>query len=425
MVIIIGERRIVVTGMGIVSCLGNNIDTFFTNLAQGKSGIGEVTAFDTDGFESKVGGEVDIDFEEYGIGSREQRRTERANLLGIVAAEQAINDARIDFSQDGLDSKTAIIIGADTSGTQTLLDNYKLLEKRGPVRVSPLLTPKMMVNAIAGLISIRNGIHGFGYTVNSACASSNTAMCDAFDKIKLGKADVIITGGISANVNPITFAGFGQAKALSTHYNDDPKSASRPFDSKRDGFVLAEGAGILIFEEMKHAEARGVTGYAEVVNYGGSSDANAIVAPDENGLGAYRAMQLALQNGEDGLYDLDYINTHGTATLLGDPAEVKAIQKLFGEYDKPIYVSSTKSMHGHGIGAAGGIEAIASIGAIMTGVIPPTINLSEIDPECRFQEGRPFFHVAQEARKHNVEYALSNSFGFGGHNFSILFRKIN
>lgn len=401
--------------MGVVSPVGNNIDTFWKSLREGKSGIGPVTAFDTTDYPCKIAGEVrDIDFTQF-IDAKEARRTDRAILLGVAAAHEAVKQSGITGSSVNME-RVATIIGSGIGGLSTLEADHTKLIQRGPSRVSPFLIPMMIPDMTAGLVSIQHGLKGPNYAVVSACASGSHAIGDAFMLIKCGMADAAVAGGTEAVVLPTGFAGFCSMKALSTR-NDTPQKASSPFDKKRDGFVMGEGAGIVVLESLEHALKRNAVILGEVIGYGASGDANHISAPAPEGAGAQIAMRAALSSAGLKPADIQYINAHGTSTELNDKLETFAIRKVFGEYAPGVAISSTKSMTGHLLGAAGAIECVASALAIRDSIIPPTINYEDPDPECDLD------YTPNTARTKSIRYAMSNSFGFGGHNACLVLGK--
>ncbi len=406
------DRRVVITGMGWVTSLGDSVDGVWDKLTAGTSGVDLITRFSTDDFTTKIGGQVAIDWHPSHLEKRELKRVDRFTAYALNATIDAVNDSGLDFEKED-PWRCGSIIGTGIGGIEEFeMGSMKLLSK-GPERVSPFTIPKLMCNAAAGNISIRYGLRGPNSAIATACASAAHAIGEAAQSIRHGVSDIMITGGSEAAVTPLGVAAFIALKALSRR-NDQPQKASRPFDKDRDGFVLAEGAGIIVLEELEHAKARGAKIYAEVLGFGQSADASHITAPDEQGRGAAHAMQLAIQDAGLNLEDLDYINAHGTSTGLGDIAEARAIKSLFKDHVKDLAVSSTKSMTGHLLGASGGVEAIITAKTIQTGVIPPTINLDNPDDECDL-DFVP--HTAREAR---VKVAMSNSFGFGGHNVSLL-----
>lgn len=422
-------NRVVVTGLGALTPLGNDPQTYWDNLIAGVSGAGPITRFDPTNFKTQFACEVkDFDATEF-IHRRDARRMDLFTQYAVVSAMQAINDAGIiaeGIEEEGAESKTRInpdragvIWGSGVGGFQSFMDEAKnFYQGDGTPRFSPFFIPMMIPDIAAGHISIRNGFRGPNYCTVSACASSTHALIDAFNLIRLGKADVIVTGGSEAAVTEGGIGGFNALKALSTR-NDDPQRASRPFDKTRDGFVLGEGAGAIILESLEHAQARGAKIYCEMVGGGMSADAHHITAPHPEGLGATNVMLATLEDAGMKPEEVDYVNVHGTSTPLGDVAETQAIQRVFGESAYDLNISSTKSMTGHLLGAAGAIEAMAAILAVQNDVVPPTINFEhedeELDPKLDF--------TFNKAKERSVEAALSNTFGFGGHNASVLFRK--
>lgn len=406
-------RRVAVTGIGPVSPVGIGRRSFWDALVAGKSGIKEVTLFDTTDFPVKIAGEIQgfeaLDY----LDRKEVRRTDRASHFAVAAAKVAWEDA--DSPQTD-PSRTAVVVSTGIGGLSTMIAQHKVLLERGPGRVSPFLVPMMMPNAPAGHVAMEMGFTGPNTCITTACAASGHAVGEAYRYIRDGIADVALAGGTEAAITPLSMAGFAQMQALTR--NPDAGSASRPFDANRDGFVLAEGACVLVLEELDRAQARGATIYAEVAGYGASADAHHITAPEPGGSGAILAMQAALADADEPAEAVDYINAHGTSTPLNDAAETRAIKKTFGEHAHRVMVSSTKSMTGHLLGAAGGIEAAVCALAIHTGTVPPTINYETPDPECDLD------YVPNEARKSEVGLALSNSFGFGGQNAVVALRKI-
>lgn len=410
------RRRVVITGMGWVTSLGLSVKQVWSDLVSGKSGIRLVTRFDTEQFATKIGGEVRDWSGGPNIDKREANRLDRFAQFALNAAIDAVNDAGIDFEKEDK-WRCGAIIGSGVGGIEEFESGHQRLMTKGPDRVSPFVVPKMMCNAAAGNVSIYYGIHGPNSAVATACASAAHAIGEAAMAIRHNVADVMITGGSEAAVTPLGMSCFIALKALSRR-NDEPEKASRPFDKGRNGFVLAEGAGILLLEEYEHAKARGARIYAEVLGYGQSADGSHITAPDEQGRGAAYAMGAAMRDAGVHGEDLDYINAHGTSTPLGDLAETRAVKRVLDEVAYKVPMSSTKSMTGHLLGASGGIEAIATAKAIETGTIPPTINLEDPDPECDLD------YVPNVARQANVRVAMSNSFGFGGHNVSLVFGAV-
>ena len=413
------QKRIVITGIGTINPIGNNVEEYFRNLEIGVSGADTITAFDATKFSTRIACEIkNFDLTAH-FDVKEIRRHDRYSLLAMVAAAEAVEDAAIDFQSINLD-RVGVIWASGVGGMQTYYDEVMgWAGGTGTPRFSPFFIPKMIPDLAAGHISLKYGFAGPNYCVASACASSNHAMIDALNLIRLGKADMIVTGGSEAPVILPAIGGFSSMRALSSR-NDDPKRASRPFDKDRDGFVIAEGAGALIFEEYEHAVARGAKIYCEVAGGGMSADAYHLTAPHPEGKGAIASMRLALEDAGVGVEDVDYLNAHGTSTPLGDIAELVAVQRLFGENAYKMTISSTKSMTGHLLGATAAIEALACVFAITKGIIPPTINVDQVDPAID-----PKLNLTLgTAQKREVKVAMSNTFGFGGHNSTIVFRKL-
>jgi 3-oxoacyl-[acyl-carrier-protein] synthase II len=401
--------------MGVVTPIGNDVPTFWRNLVAGKSGISRIDAFDTTDYPVKIAGQVrDFDPGQF-MDHKEARRLDRFAQFAVAAAMQAVEDAKLKITPDNAE-RVGVYIGSGIGGTHTLLENHRILLERGPRRVSPTVVPMMISNMASGQVSILLGAKGPNSSPVSACATGTHAIGDAFKIIQRGAADVMIAGGAEAAIIELALAGFSNAKALSTR-NDEPERASRPFDAQRDGFVMAEGAGVLVLEALDHALARGAHIHAEIIGYGMSGDAYHIVAPEPQGEGAYRSMREALADAGIRPEEVDYINAHGTSTDLGDKLETVAIKRAFGDHARRLAVSSNKSMIGHLLGAAGAVEAVATIKTIQEGVVPPTINLENPDPECDLD------YVPNVARQMEVRTAISNSFGFGGHNATIVLRS--
>ncbi len=409
-------KRVVVTGLGAISPLGNSVDQFWENLVKGVSGAGPITRFDAQNHKTKFACEVkDFDPSVY-IEKKEVRKHDMYTLFAFGAVSQAMEDSGLDL--DSVDKNRAgVIWGSGIGGLQTFFEEVQAYKPERP-QFTPFFIPKMIANIAGGLISIKYGFRGPNYTTVTACASASHAIIEAFNKIRLGKVDVMITGGSEAGVNEAAMAGFNSMRAISTR-NDDPSTASRPFDKDRDGFVMGEGSGALILEDLDHALKRGAKIYAEVVGGGMSADAYHMTAPDPDGLGARLVMQWAVEDAGLNLTDVDYINVHGTSTPLGDIAEPKAILGVFGEHAYNLSISATKSMTGHLLGAAGAIEGIATILALRDGIIPPTINHFTDDPEI---DNRLDF-TFNKAKKRDIKFAISNTFGFGGHNATVAFKK--
>ncbi len=406
-------RRVVITGMGAVTPLAADLNSYWDRLLAGKSGIGLIEQIDTKEFKVKIGGEIKNWHPEKFFDSKACRRMDRFSQFAMVAALESWADAGMDLTKED-PFRAGAIVGCGIGGLGEYEEQHtKFMQGGGPRGVSPFVIPKMMPNACAGNISIHFGLAGPSRAVSTACASAGDAIAEAMRVIQLDDADLVVTGGAEAAITDMCLGGFVSARALSSR-NDNPQAASRPFDKDRDGFVLSEGAGILIIEELEHAKKRGVRIYAELLGAASTSDAYNITAPHPEGVGAARAMQLALKSAKLNTTDIDYINAHGTSTELGDAAETLAVKKVFGEHARKVAISSTKSMIGHTLGASGGVELVATVMSIKDGVVHPTINLDTPDPACDLD------YVPKVARKMPVRYALSNSFGFGGHNVSLV-----
>lgn len=409
------KRRVVVTGMGMVSPLGLNVKSSWEALLQGKSGVGYITHFDAKDYPVRIAAEVKgFDPANY-IEPKEIKKMDRFIHFAIAATEMAIQDSGLKINSHNSE-RIGIVIGSGMGGLPTIEYYHKILLEKGWKRVSPFFIPMVIINLAAGQISIRYGIKGPNLAVTTACATGNHSIGEAFRMIQYGDADVMITGGAEAVITPMAVAGFSIMRALSTR-NDEPEKASRPFDIDRDGFVMGEGSGIIILEELEHALKRGAKIYAELVGYGMSSDAYHITAPAPEGEGGARCMKAAINDAGINPEEIDYINAHGTSTKQGDELETQAIKKVFGEHAYKLCVSSTKSMTGHLLGAAGGVEAIFTVLSIYENVVPPTINLDNPDPECDLD------YVPYKPKKKEIRYAMTNSFGFGGTNASLLFKK--
>ena len=408
-------RRVVITGVGAVTPIGNTAEEFWTGLTQGKSGIGPITRFDASNLPTRIAGEVKgFDPLRY-IDKKDDRKFDPFLKYAIACAAMAVEDASLNLERVDK-TRFGVLVGSGIGGISTLLESHKVLLEKGPDRVSPFFIPMLIINMASGLISMRFGAKGPNSSVVTACATGNHAIGDAMKIIQRGDADLMIAGGAEAIILPLTFAGFCQMKAMSTR-NDDPPRASRPFDATRDGFVCGEGGGLLVLEALEHALARDARIYAEVVGYGMTGDAYHMTAPDPEADGAARAMGQALRDAGVEPSTVGYINAHGTSTPYNDRSETMAIKRVFGEHARRLAVSSTKSMTGHLLGAAGGVEAIATAMAVHHGILPPTINYETPDPECDLD------YVPNQARKQDVEIALSNAFGFGGTNATIVLRK--
>lgn len=409
------QRRVVITGMGAVTPFGVGVDRLWDGLVEGRSGIRTVSLFDTAGFDVRIGGEIPSFNPEDYIDRKLIKRLDRFVQFALVATDEAVRAAGFEAAKVD-PHRMSVVFGSGIGGMNELEQQFARLYQKGPGKVSAFTIPKLMVNAGSGNISITYGAKGSSIAVSSACASATNAMGEALQHIRYGEADVVFTGGSEAALTPLALAAFASMKALSER-NDDPSKASRPFDRDRDGFVLAEGAGALIFEELEHAQRRGAPIFAEVIGFASTSDADHITQPSENGEGAAEAMRGALKDARIAAEDVDYINAHGTATPLGDVAETAAIKRVFGPHARTLTVSSTKSAVGHSLGASGGVEIIASVMAIENSVVPPTINLDHPAEGCDLD------YCPNQARDRKIDVAMSNSFGFGGHNACIVVRR--
>ncbi|QKK02708.1 MAG: beta-ketoacyl-ACP synthase II [Pseudomonadota bacterium] len=411
-----GDRRIVITGMGCISPVGNTIADAWTAICAGRSGIARLTAFDPDRFPAKIAGEVrDFDVEQY-LTAREARKCDPFIHYGMAAAIQAIDDAGLEAHPDAAE-RYGLAIGSGIGGILTIEQTYQTYLDSGPRRISPFFVPGVIINMIAGNLSIRYGFKGPNLSIVTACTTATHNIGDAARLIAYGDADVMVAGGAEFGTTPTAYGGFTSARALSTR-NDEPEQASRPWDSDRDGFVLSNGAGVVVVEELEHARQRGARVYAEVAGYGMSGDAYHMTSPPEGGEGAARCMSMAMRDAEVNPGEVDYVNAHGTSTQVGDVAEIEAVRACFGDHAGRLMMSSTKSMTGHLLGAAGGVEAIYTALALYHGVVPPTINLDQVDERCTGIDLVP--HTAREVP---VRVALSNSFGFGGTNGTLLLKR--
>ncbi len=414
------KRRVVITGLGAVTPCGIGVEKFWNNLVQGNSGISKVECVDTEKHAVKIAGQVkDFNPEDY-MDPKEVKKTDRFLQFAIVAADEAVKDAGLD-NIEGIDPyRIGVIVSSAAGGFKTFEENHIRILEKGPTKCSPFTIPMMIVNMASGKISIKYGFKGINKVVISACATGTHSVGDAFRSIQWGDADIIVSGGCEATICDVGLGAFACARTLSRR-NDEPEKASRPWDVERDGFVMGEGAGVLVLEEYEHAKKRGAKIYAEVVGYGQTGDAHDVVAPDPEGKGAIHAMQFALDDAGLKPQDVDYVNAHGTSTGLGDIAESNAIAKVFGDrkVNDKLMVSSTKSMHGHMLGATGAVECIVCTKAITDGIVPPTINLDNRDEHTADLD-----YVPHKCRKANVDVALSNSFGFGGQNASLILRRI-
>ncbi|RCK75815.1 MAG: 3-oxoacyl-[acyl-carrier-protein] synthase, KASII [Ignavibacteriae bacterium] len=411
------KRRVVITGLGAVTPIGNNVDDFWKNLIAGKSGVGKITGFDTKDYDTKIAAEIKGFDPTLYIDKKSVKRMDPFTHYALASAEMAYQDSNLNLEKEDKD-RIGVIFGSGIGGMWTYYYQTRELFFNGPQRVSPLFVPMMISDIAAGYISMRYGIKGPNYATTSACATSSHAIASSFLHIQRGDADVMFCGGSEAAICPIGIAGFNSMKAMSTR-NDEPEKASRPFDSLRDGFVMGEGGAVLVLEELEHALNRGAKIYAELNGIGLTADAYHITAPAPGGEGAVRSMSIAIKDANLQPTDVDYINAHGTSTPLNDKTETEAIKTVFGEHAYKLLISSNKSMIGHLLGAAGAVEAVATIKTITDSIVPPTINLENPDPECDLN------YVPNVAIKKEIKAAISNTFGFGGHNASLLFTKFN
>ena len=412
------DRRVVVTGLGVVTPLGHDLETFWKNLISGQCGIDRITAFDATAFDTKIAGEVrNFDPAPAFPSPKDVRRTDRYSQFGVYAAWSALKDSGAELDKLNCD-EIGVIIGSGIGGLETTSAQIKILHERGPGRLSPFMIPMLISNMASGLFSMYQNLRGPNFATCSACATANHAIGEAWRTIKMGEAQMMFAGGAEAAIVPIGIGGFCAMKAMSTR-NDDPKHSSRPFDKDRDGFVMGEGAGVIVLEELEHAQKRGAKIYCEIAGYGNTADAHHLTAPSPGGEGAARCMKMALRSGALTIEDVNYINAHGTSTPQGDVCETQAIKSVFGERAKKIAVSSTTGATGHMLGAAGAVEMTACALAIKHGIVPPTINLQNPDPECDLD------YVPNTAREMKVNAIINNSFGFGGHNASIAAKKFD
>ncbi|MDH3474134.1 MAG: beta-ketoacyl-ACP synthase II [Rhodospirillales bacterium] len=420
-------RRVVVTGLGLVTPLGSGVEPVWRRLIDGQSGIGAIQSFDVSDLPAKIAGQVPqgetaeglFNADDY-MAPKDQRKVDRFIVYGMAAGQQAVEDSGWTPEDEESLDRTGVMIGSGIGGLETICETAILLNERGPRRISPFFIPSALINLVSGHLSIRYGFKGPNHSVVTACSTGAHAIGDAARLIALDDADVMVAGGAEAAVCRLGVAGFAAARALSTHFNDTPERASRPWDRERDGFVMGEGSGIVVLEELEHAKRRGAKIYAEVIGYGMSGDAHHITAPAEDGSGAFRAMKAALERARRNPEDIDYINAHGTSTPLGDEIELNAVKRLFGDHARSLSMSSTKSAVGHLLGAAGSVEAIFSILAMTEGVVPPTLNLDNPSPGCVGVD-----LVPHRAKRRKVSVALSNSFGFGGTNASLVLAAYN
>lgn len=410
------DRKVVVTGLGLVTPLGTEVDAFWQNLITGQSGIDRISTFDASAFDCQIAAEVrNFDPTPALPSPKEIRRTDRFSQFGVFAAWKALLDCGIDLEKANRDA-IGVFIGSGIGGLTTVTEQHRVLLERGPGRLSPFMIPMLISNMASGLVSMYHNLRGPNYATCSACATSNHALGEAWRTIKMGDANMILAGGAEAAIIPVGIGGFCAMRAMSVR-NDDPKHASRPFDLDRDGFVMGEGAGVVVLEELEHAKARGARIYCELAGYGNTADAHHLTAPSPAGEGANRCMKMALRNAQLNPEDVSYINAHGTSTPQGDIAETEAVKNVFGAHARKLVVSSTKGATGHMLGAAGAVEAIVCAKAIQTGIIPPTINLEKPDPQCDLD------YAPNQARETSVFAAVNNSFGFGGHNATTVLKK--
>ena len=410
------KKRVVITGLGIISPVGNDVSSFWQSLRDGKSGVGMNTSFDATAFDSRIAAEVkNFIPTDYGISLKDIKRTAKFVQFAVAAAKQAMESSGLDLDKEDR-TRLGVVIGSGIGSLHTIEEEHKILLNKGPSRLSPFLIPMLIVNEASGLVAIIHGLKGPNTCVATACASGSHAIGEAYRTILYGDADVMLTGGTESCIVPTAVGGFCALKALSTR-NDNPQKASRPFDRDRDGFIMAEGSGLVVLETLEHAQKRNASIIAEIVGYGLSCDAYHITAPDPDGSGAAQAMTMALKDAQMNPAEVSYINAHGTSTKLNDKIETLSMKKAFGEHSKKVMVSSTKSVTGHLLGAAGGVEFIACCLAIRDGVVPPTINYENPDPDCDLD------YVPNIARKTNVSVCMSNSLGFGGHNASLIVKK--
>ena len=407
--------RVVVTGIGLVTPVGLNSESTWNSLVEGRSGIDYISLFDAEGYESRIAGEVDNFDASAALGRKEAKRLDRFSQFACVAALEALEHANLNMEKEDAD-RVGVLIGSGVGGIITISDQHKILLKRGPKRVSPFLVPMMLGDMASGQVSMMIGAKGPNFSTVSACATGADSIGEALEMIRRGRADVVIAGGTEAAICEIGVAGFNSCMALSTR-NEDPQGASRPFDSDRDGFVLGEGAGLLVLESLEHAEQRGANILAEMSGYGASSDAHHVTQPHPDGEGAARAMKWAIEDAGITPDKVDYINAHGTSTPLNDKYETIAMKRMYGDHAYNLAISSTKSMTGHLLGAAGAIEAAFTVLAIKNDIVPPTINIENPDPDCDLN------YIPNTAKKQPVNVAMSNSLGFGGHNASLVFER--
>jgi 3-oxoacyl-[acyl-carrier-protein] synthase II len=411
-----GNRRVVITGIGVITSLGQDIEQFWANILAGKSGVSRVECFDVSPYDCQIAAEIkQFDPKPFFNNPKDVRRCDRYSQLAMAAAKHAVKDSNLNTASMN-PRRTGVVVGSGIGGLQTLEEQHTNLIQKGPSRLSPFMIPMMISNMASGLISMDLGFQGPNFSVVSACSTSTHSMGESFHMIRRGEADLMLAGGSEAAICPLGIGGFASMRALSTR-NHEPEKASRPFDKDRDGFVMGEGAGVVVLEELEHARKRGARIYCEVIGYGNTADAHHMTAPSPEGVGASHCMEIALECAGIKREEIDYINAHGTSTSQGDICETQAIKRVFGEHAKKLCVSSTKSMTGHLLGAAGAVEMAICAKALQTGRVPPTINLDQPDPECDLD------YVPHKARELPIRAIVNNSFGFGGHNATIIARR--
>ncbi len=410
------QRRVVVTGVGVIASLGHNVNDFWANLVAGKSGVDKVTLFDAKDYTCQIGAEVRGWDATQHMDAKEVRRNDRYTHFGFCAAKQAVADAKLDMTKEDGD-RVGVLIGSGIGGMLTIENQHKNLLEKGPRKVSPFMIPALISNMCSGLVAIELGARGPNFGVVSACSTSTHAIGESLRMIRYGDADVMICGGAEASITPLSYAGFCSMKAMSTN-NENPQKASRPFDLNRDGFIMGEGGAVLVIESLEHAQARGAHIYCELAGYAATCDAYHITSPDPEGKGLSQAMIKSLKDARIEPHQVDYINAHGTSTPYNDKFETIAIKKIFGDHARKVHISSTKSMTGHLLGAAGSIEAVISVKAIETGIVPPTINYETPDPECDLD------YTANVKREAKIDTVLTDNLGFGGHNAALVFKRL-
>jgi 3-oxoacyl-[acyl-carrier-protein] synthase II len=410
------QRRVVVTGMGVIASLGHNVNDFWASLVAGKCGIDRVTLFDAKDYSCQIGAEVRGWDATQHMDAKEVRRNDRYTHFGFCAAKQAVADAKLDMTKEDAD-RVGVIIGSGIGGMLTIETQHKVLLERGPRKVSPFMIPALISNMCGGLVAIELGARGPNFGVVSACSTATHAIGESLRMIRTGEADVMVCGGAEASITPLAYAGFCSMKAMSTA-NENPQKASRPFDLNRDGFIMGEGSAILVIESLEHAQARGAHIYCELAGYAATCDAYHITSPDPEGKGLSQSMIKALKDARMEPHQIDYINAHGTSTPYNDKFETIAIKKIFGDHARKVNISSTKSMTGHLLGAAGSIEAVISVKAIETGIVPPTINYETPDPDCDLD------YTPNVMRKAKIDAVLTDNLGFGGHNAALVFKRL-